>query len=79
MERDPMTAPDPKPLTRRDVAEMIRAERTETRLFTVAQLATTRRRLGRLEARLFLGAGEPDYIDSHAARVAAAFDSEGEE
>jgi hypothetical protein len=76
---NPMAAPDPKPPTRRDVAEMIRAERRETRTFVVAELATTRRRLARLEARLFLGAGEPDYIDSHAARVAAAFDPDAEE
>jgi hypothetical protein len=72
-----MTAPDP--LTRRAVAEMIRAERRETRLFLVAQLATTRRRLERLEARTFAGAGTPDYIDRYAADVDAEYRAGAEE
>jgi hypothetical protein len=62
-------------VTSRALTEALRRERRETRLFVVAELATTRRRLARLEARLFLDPGEPDFIDSYAEKAALAFDA----
>jgi hypothetical protein len=68
-----------EPVTARALAEALRVERRTTRSFVVAELATTRRRLARLEARLFLDAGTPDYIDTYADRTAAAFDPSAQE
>jgi hypothetical protein len=66
-------------ITQRLLNEALRAERRATRSFLVAEIATTRRRLERLEARTFLGAGTPDYIDSYAADVRAEYSVGAEE
>jgi hypothetical protein len=62
-------------ISRRLLNEALKGERRATRSFLVAELATTRRRLERLENRLNLGAGAPDYIDNYAAMIRDEFDA----
>lgn len=69
-----MTEQNPKPVTRREAGEMIRAERSATRLFLVAQLAPLRRRIEDLEAHVFAPPTRTfldTYAESRAAEYAA--------
>jgi hypothetical protein len=70
-----MTAPDPKPLTRRDVAEMLRVVRRDARLFAAAEVNALRPRLDRLEAAHVMGAAH-SHLDSWAEEAGHRLDPE---
>ena len=70
-----MTAPDPKPLTRRDVAEMIRAVRKDARLFAAAEVNALR---PRLEAAHHMDTRHT-HLDSWAEDVGHRLDPEDDE
>jgi hypothetical protein len=62
------------PITRAELNRKLRAERTATKLFLVAQLAPLRERIERLEKAAKLRALRPNVIDAHARRQADEYD-----
>jgi hypothetical protein len=68
-----MTAQDPRPITRREVAEMLKTVRRDLKLFCAAETNALRPRLDRLESAHHLGA-QHTHLDSWAAEMAARLD-----
>jgi hypothetical protein len=64
------------PITRAELNRKLRAERTATKLFLVAQLAPLRERVERLEEAAKLRARRPNVIDAHAAHMDAEYDDD---
>ena len=67
------------PITRAELNQKRRAERTTTKLFLVAQLAPLRERIERLEEAAQLRAARPNVIDAHARRQADEYDDDPED
>jgi hypothetical protein len=67
------------PITRAELNQKRRAERTATKLFLVAQLAPLRERVERLEEAARLRALRPNVIDAHAAHMDAEYDDDPED
>ena len=68
-----------QPITRVELNRKLRAERTATKLFLVAQLAPLRERVERLEEAARLRALRPNVIDAHARRQADEYDDDPED
>jgi hypothetical protein len=73
-----MTAPDPNPITRRQLTEALRKDRGQTKRFLAVEVAPLRARIERIERRLYI-TPEPGPLDRYAADQAAAFDPEPDE
>jgi hypothetical protein len=68
-----------QPITRVELNRKLRAERTATKLFLVAQLAPLRERVERLEEAARLRALRPNAINAHARRQADEYDDDPED
>jgi hypothetical protein len=73
---NPMTAPDP--LTRRELAVILRHERGTVKRFLAVEVAPLRERIARIEKRLYMEP-EPDIFATYAEQQAVAFDAGPEE